>query len=481
MDADKIKKKLNGSILKGTKVKIEAAKPKKELVLEPEDPAYPKKDKPLKDSKKRKREQETIPAAEIGDRNVKRGWTTPTAAISKKDKGKDKDGKKVAVKSKYTTGPECLFKTVLPPNVASNITPKKGKDEKPEKKKRKSDKETVVHEFSKTTKYATFLRGPAGSKKTKGVAEFVEGKGWVDNDGNMVEEAIKEKKPRAAPKAVERAQEIELEDSTSEDESSEVSSSSEEESDAGEVNATSTITQPPKEDSPTSSSGSSDEDSESGTSSSEEESDAESAEQEVKIPKKNSLPPISTSRPQSSSGPPSGLSIKIPDSGITSTPVTGEVHPLEALYKRPRPESLGTIPKPDASSFSFFGVDGDDDLEEDEAQDQVPLTPFTQRDFEYRGMRSAAPTPDTAYANKRFIWPTNDDDEGDEDEEPSSPIRKESSAKTTAAKTGEAESNFQKWFYENRGETNRAWKKRRKAVAKEKRQRENRKRNDRAV
>src|SRR5712664_3144660 len=42
MDADKIKKKLNGSILKGIKVRIEAAKPKKEFVLELEDPAYPK-------------------------------------------------------------------------------------------------------------------------------------------------------------------------------------------------------------------------------------------------------------------------------------------------------------------------------------------------------------------------------------------------------------------------------------------------------
>ena len=474
MDADKIKKKLNGSILKGTKVRIEAARPKKELVLEPEDPTYPKKDKPLKDLKKRKRGQETIPAAQIGDRSVKRGWTTPTSAISKKEK----DGKKTAVKSKYTTGPECLFKTALPLNVAANVKTKEGAELKPDKKRRKSDKETVVHEFSKTTKYATFLRSPAGSKKTKVAVEFVEEKGWLDEDGNIVEEtARKERKRQVEPKLVQ----LEPKDSTSEDEGSEISSSSEEESDTEDLRTTSQLSQQLKEDSPTSSSGSSlEENSQSDTSSSEDESEVEPSETELKSPPQKSVPPLSTSLSQPSSGPPSGLSIQIPSSIITSTPVSGEVHPLEALYKRPRPDSLNPLPKPTVSSFSFFGADGDDDLEKEESRDQVPLTPFTERDFEYRGLRSAAPTPDTAHANKRFFWPTNNEDEDeDEDEEPSSPTRNELPAKSTDAKSGEPESNFQKWFYENRGETNRAWKKRRKTVAKEKRQRENRKRNDR--
>jgi hypothetical protein len=470
MDAEKIKKKLNGSILKGTKVKIEAAKPKKELALEAEEPAKPKQEKEMKDSKKRKRGQETIPAAEIGDRSVKRGWTTPTAAISKKDT------KKSVVKSKYTTGPECLFKTVLPPNVAANV---EKKEAKLEKKQPRADRETVVHEFQKTTKYATFLRGPAGSKKTKAVAQFVEGKGWVDEDGNVVEETSKKERKSKVPQKPAEPEKTAAEATTPEDQSSEVSSSSEEESDA-EVKMAAKTPQTQEEDSPTSSSGSSsDEASDSDDSSSEDESDAESSMQEKRTPKRNAIPPISTSRPQSSSGPPSGLSLTIPNSGITSTPISGDVHPLEALYKRPRPESLGSLPKPTPSAFSFFGADGDEDLEE-EAQDQVPLTPFTQKDFEFRGIRSAAPTPDTAHANKRFIWPTDNNEDEDEDEGASSPIRKESPAKTTDAKTGEAETDFQKWFYENRGETSRAWKKRRKVVAKEKRQRENRKRNDRS-
>ena len=117
----------------------------------------------------------------------------------------------------------------------------------------------------------------------------------------------------------------------------------------------------------------------------------------------------------------------------------------------------------------------------DEVPNQVPLTPFTQRDFEYRGMRSAAPTPDTAHPNKRFVWPTENSDDEDEDA-PSSPIRKGSSSKEGEKKEGaSAESDFQKWFYENRGDTSRAWKKRRRTVAKEKRHRENRKRGERAA
>ena len=474
MDAEKIKKKLHGSIVKGTKVRIEAAKPKKEFSLEAEEVEMPRKAK--KDSKKRKRGQETIPAVEIGNRSVKRGWTTPTAAISKKDK----DEKKAVVKSKYTTAPECLFKTVLPPNVASKVEKKDGK----EKKKRRGDQGTVVHEFEKTTKYATFLRGPVGSKKTKGVAEFVEGKRWVDEDGNVIEELSKKERKSKVPQKP--AELVEPEHSTLRDDSSEVSSSSEEESEVeSEEVETSQAPQALVEDSPTSSSGSSSDE----TSSSEDlsdESDAEIPDQEHKTPKQNILPPISTSRPQSSSGPPSGLSITIPPASIISTPISNSVHPLEALYKRAPPSSID-LPKPDPPtfSFSFANGEGDEDLEEAESQDQVPPTPFTQKDFEYRGIRSAAPTPDTAYANKRFIWPTdNDEDDEDEDDRASSPIRDagKSEAKKGKAPVGEAkeESDFQKWFYENRGETNRAWKKRRREVAKEKRQRENRKRNDRA-
>src|SRR6266536_5782082 len=212
MDADKIKKKLNGSILKGTKVKIDEARPQKEIKIEELEEPKPKKER----GKKRKRDE--IPAADIGERHVKRGWTTPAAKVGKEKK--DKEGKTV-VKSKYTTGPECLFKTVLPPNVSGNVS---AKDTKPAKKKaKKPGKEAVVHEFAKTTKYATFLREVGGGTK-KIAAEYVEGKGWVDEDGNVLEGKVKEARKVHAKKA-EKAVQVPIQaDDTSEDSSNDESS-----------------------------------------------------------------------------------------------------------------------------------------------------------------------------------------------------------------------------------------------------------------
>jgi hypothetical protein len=87
------------------------------------------------------------------------------------------------------------------------------------------------------------------------------------------------------------------------------------------------------------------------------------------------------------------------------------------------------------------------------------------------------------------MWPVDNDSdrEDDADEEGGTPSGKDkgkgvaTSSKDVNGDRKEAESDFQKWFYEHRGETNRAWKKRRKVAAKETRQRENRKRADRAA
>lgn len=471
-DAEKIKKKLNGSILKGTKVRIEKARPEKEAVVDDGEEV----ERPKKERRKRKRDQLEVPGIDIGERHVKRGWTTP---------GKDVKGKEKVAKSKFTTQPECLFKTVLPPNKVANA---KGKLKK--SKDKKKGKETVVHEFERTTKYATFLRAPGG-KNTKGVVEFVEGKGWVDEDGNVVEIVKMRKAPakvesKPTVKQAETTEEdLEVESKTPNDQTDETSSSDDSSSDVElehkDLTSSIPISKVDEESSEESSSedGSSEKSdhdqaassskaikaaSISSDESSEEESSSES-EDEPEEPQS-----AITSRPQSSSGP--GLTIKIPDS-MTSTPISSSVHPLEALYKRKSDEQPKAGP-----SFSFFGDNEEEDIGA-ETHLQIPLTPFTQRDFEYRGMRSAAPTPDTAHPNKRFIWPTDkdDDDDDDDEEEASSPIR-ETKGKE---KEAEPEGDFQKWFWENRGNVNRAWKKRRKVAAKEKRQRENRKRQDRAV
>jgi hypothetical protein len=466
-DAEKIKKKLNGSILKGTKVRIEKARPQQAAVVEDGDEV----ERPKKERRKRKRDQLEVPGIDIGERHVKRGWTTP---------GKDVKGKEKVAKSKFTTQPECLFKTVLPPNKVANA--KDGKLKK--SKDKKKGKETLVHEFERTTKYATFLRAPGG-KNTKGVVEFVEGKGWVDEDGNVVEIVKMRKAPakvesKPVVKEAESSADEEVEsnnnaedDSTSDDSSSDENSEHETrkssipvskvgEDSSDESSSEDTSSEEEEEDHQVPSSSKATKAIQSSDESSEDESSSES-EDEPEEPQS-----AITSRPQSSSGP--GLTIKIPDS-MTSTPISSSVHPLEALYKRKSDEQPKAGP-----SFSFFGDNEEEDIGA-ETHLQVPLTPFTQRDFEYRGIRSAAPTPDTAHPNKRFVWPTNNDDDEEDEEEASSPIREPKGKE----KEAEPESDFQKWFWENRGNVNRAWKKRRKVVAKEQRQRENRKRQDRAI
>ena len=201
MEASKLQKKLNGSILKGTKIRIETARPQKLPVLDND----PEPEKPKKERGKKRKRDETISAIEIGERSVKRGWTVPS---SKTDKRGDKKDKKA--KSKYSDGKECLFKTVVPPNKV---------DMKDGKRKKRNAREEVVHEFEKTTKHASFLRGSKVDGKSKTASQFVEGKGWVDEDGNLIEEVtIKRKAANVKEDASPR-------DHISEDDSSESDSS----------------------------------------------------------------------------------------------------------------------------------------------------------------------------------------------------------------------------------------------------------------
>lgn len=483
MEASKLQKKLNGSILKGTKIRIETARPQKVPAPNEPEPEKPKKER----GKKRKRD-ETIPAIEIGERSVKRGWTVPTSKVDKKGDKKDKKAK-----SKYTNEKECLFKTVVPPN---KLDLKEGK-----RRKRKNTREEVVHEFEKTTKHASFLRVSKVDSSSKTASEFIEGKGWVDEDGNLIEEVSIKRKMAAAkeniqpedrssdglddhePAAMDTRSRENDAASPSDDESSEMNSSeadsSVEHTNKGEQD-TSTLSSDPSGEESESSSDSSDSELELADESSTQ--DAETASQSVT---NGSRKP--NSRPASSSG----LTITIPPPANLATPAaeSKSVHPLEALYKRPASTPSSKVQsgssKPDVPLFSFFGADQD----EAESHDPVPFTPFTQREFEFRGQRSAAPTPDTAHPNKRFMWPVDKDNDEEEegDEDGGTPSAKnKGKGISIGSKEGEEdgkepESDFQKWFYEHRGETNRAWKKRRKAVAKEARQRENRKRADRAA
>ncbi|OCK83357.1 hypothetical protein K432DRAFT_281683, partial [Lepidopterella palustris CBS 459.81] len=458
MEAQKLKKKLSGSILKGSKVRIEDAKPEKRKAAEKDEmPAKEEKDRPAKRAKKEKRKQGVLEGFELPDsRKVKRGWTEPSVpGKTKKDK---KDKKEKTKESKYTKEPEMLFKTKLTP-VAAAAVEASGKGEKSkEKSKSKSSRDVVIHEFAKTKKHASFLKDSQVSKEKKPATEYVNGKGWVDEDGNIVEaETGKARRRRilelagtpgetfqvGMPKAASSSANTSWSEKMSTESSSAVSSDSD--------------------------------------SSSESVSQASSSSISSSIPTKT-LQNITLTPPPSST-----------QNGI---------HPLEALFKRPNPSAITTTTSntpsrlpPINTSFSFFDDDAAHNEDVMDTSANPPHTPFTRQDLQWRGLRSAAPTPDTAAIGRKFSfpWGRSDDEEAGEDgldagaeltvntkanarSHALEDVDEEAKASAGGEADGEAEgeeSPFAKWFWEHRGENNRAWKKRRREAMKENRHREN--------
>ncbi|KAF3011307.1 hypothetical protein E8E14_001353 [Neopestalotiopsis sp. 37M] len=569
-DADKLRKKLNGATLRGAKVRIEQARPTsihqpngdamaKDEVKDKKSKKDKKDNKPSKEKKdrikKRKLESEEVEGVVIEDRKIKRGWTvTESDKIQEKRrdkdrKSKDADGKKEKklkkreVKSKYTDAPECLFKQKLPepPTKTKKTTDDDDDEDAPKRKKRKGANQVVVHEFEKTHKYPTFLKSSGATTESKPLT-FEDGKGWVDEEGNVVDNQKITRPSFANVKVEARSKRVAKPAPVDDDDTSSSGSSSDSESDADAAAKPTASKQESKttlvqqDDDTTSSSGSSEEDSSdddssdekpaaqipimkgkaaapatlkrsapsadnsddtsSSGSSSEDESDLDESPvkqkaKKLKVDTKAPASPlpaakIDSARPKSS-GSAASLTIQIPP----VTPAATKVHPLEALYKRPAGEEAA----PDAG-FSFFG-NNDDDIEED-ADDgaapssQVPMTPFSKQDFEFRNIRSAAPTPDTAHPSRSYnLWPRGGEDdiaeEDEEDEDGEDQDAGEDTAMTDAANTGASadksgsKSEFQNWFWEHRGDLNRSWKKRRKTASKEKRNRENRARAARAI
>lgn len=588
-EADKLVKKLNGAILKGKKLQIHEAKQPKEIAHQKAGPVDRVSAKPPHVStmgKKRKAGNDAIEGYELPpERRVKRGWTEvpeKTKRSQTVDKIEDKkdDKRKKSQKSKYTSEPECLFRTVPPPN--------KAEPSKSEKKKRsKSTKgdTVVVHEFEKLTTHPTFLRTDQNVSSKDLTSEYVEGKGWVDRAGNVKETPklnrkkgqVKEAKLAARSLSKPSLTTFQAKDvSNSEDDETSSSGSSSEE-DLSDLDSVSSTTDTPSE--------KSNEDSLSDDpslriwpSSSEEDGD-DSASQDSKYSISNmaakalysfysedetnesSLPPSSSPKvsstlsselndSESSSPPPtseiSSSSLSGSDDnesspapstaydsstsssesdvddedvdigeehehkeasaeqrqtidGGSAPPATTpqkEVHPLEALFKRPSTKAANPTMKPPLevnTGFSFFGnAEENSDIEENEDDNAVhqvvlaePQTPFTQKDLQWRALRSGAPTPDTAAVSKFKFWEDAEEEEDDEDEgdihlSASKGVEGTKKLKDAANDTKEKEqkpvdeSEFAKWFWDNRGDNNRAWKKRRREAAKEKRQRENR-------
>ena len=538
MEGKKLKKKLNGSILKGSKIRVEEARPSRKRKAagdedggeEAEEGEKKKKDKP---KKKQKLEDGVIPGHELPEgRKVKRGWTDPVKP-SKEKRSKEKptiESRKVKTEaSSYTDKPECLFKTKLPQNSEIALDEQQDKPPNPAKKRKAKavKKEVVVHEFENTTKHASFLRTNQTAKDAKSAHEFVEGRGWIDEDGNVVEKAAATKKGEARSKPTKILSPARTR-SKIEVQSRDVS---EDKPNGGphlpKTRKNAAKSPPSEEDDETSSSGTS-------SSSSDSESDEE---------KETALVPLSGSDIPALTITPEPADNVIQPEQLAEAPSTS-VHPLEQLYKRSSPagspkSSLKPTTTPRSTprnpnlkvqtSFSFFDEDKDDmedipktskevgDANDDSfttngsrkrpprvhKQITIPQTPFTQLDFHERGIRSAAPTPDTAAPNKVYfegLWKRGsaDNESSDEDivkgaqeessglgvdleavqeeaeEDDEEPLGADAQGLTNGkAKSTEGEekpeSEFSKWFWEHRGEVNRAWKQRRREAKKEKR------------
>ena len=490
IEADKLKKKLNASVLKGLKMRVEQARHEKNIGESsnglPIDSESNSGDTSRKGKSKTK-EEGVIPGYELPtNRKVKRGWTESASDDVKSTKRrKDKEDKKAKSKTTSLTGEsECLFKTTLPPNVSQAGDSKSGKGKK--RKRDTSNREAVVHEFASTTKHGSFLRDEAGTDSKKSASEYIEGKGWVDEDGKIIEakptkrqtrsmaEGTNEEMMNSKPRRSRRSSKLEmpavevtpprskvLKGKAIDDETSSSGTSSNSESESRSASeAKSPENSPPASKSTRAS-----------TRRTKAKSNglgiSASRDGEVEVDRVERL-----SITRSSATPPPAQ-----ESHPTSAPSASEIHPLEALFKRPNNAASHTPRKPNlevSTSFNLLdpGVDGGENQTLG-----IPQTPFTQQDIRQRRQRSAAPTPDTAAPGKTFgdMWAGTSDISDEDDEQEDATAGKVEDA-STGSKEEKPESEFSKWFWEHRGETNRAWKRRRREAAKEKRQKDNKER-----
>lgn len=446
-DAKNLIARLNGAILKGRKMKVEKARSKKRSQDVVEEDNAPEPDRPQKRAKKSVRDIRTadFEGYQISnDRKVKRGWTEARPEERTRPKSKDKTKKvKRQTPSQYTESEELLFRTKLPPNKERLDQNAKSKG----KEKQKRTTGTLVHEFQRTEIQPAFVRDTTSSGQA---AEYVDNVGWVDDTGDVIEKVpsssslrttntadgqrIGTREPDGAKMLDRQAQSL---DPSSSDDVSDSATRDE--------NVGTELKRDPTSDSDTSSSTS---EADSNSSSDEERQaggDAASATQDDKH--------VSPETPQ-------------------------KAHPLEALFKRPKPPTSQEAAKPSLeieTSFSFFdqsAADADDELP------AMPATPFTSNDMGSRGIRSAAPTPDTAhpsrfagFANLLAAGPPKDQSKKGKTLE----TMGNDATTSTSEQSGErAQSDFEKRFWAERGQNNRAWKTRRKTALKEQRQQENR-------
>ncbi|KAK6369137.1 hypothetical protein LTR64_007298 [Lithohypha guttulata] len=438
-DAKKLISKVNGAFLKGRKMKVEEARPKKRLhtkLDKDESPApEPAQKKPKRD-KKAGTELNVTEGHELSaGRKVKRGWTEPKSekATRSKTKEKGKDSKPQAP-SQYSEKAELLFRTKLPPN-------KEGL--KADKKRKRSAREgaepALVHEFEKTQIQPSFLRETISTQRS---AEYVDNIGWVNGQGDVVEkESSSRQRMRAAKPTTLHV------DTVKSLKSSPKTATADETSSSGSSVTTESLLDEPIQDVEDDAENTSS----SGTTSPDVETDPATAVEEEK----------------------ERVTESVPD----STQLVQEVHPLEALFKKPMPPKGQDSAKPSLeieTSFSFFkrNTPDDDQDTDDHSLPPEPLTPFTSQETRSRGLRSAAPTPDTAHPSRfpSFTSALSSLDETTSTNSKATPSKSDSKS---------SQSEFEKRFWAERGQNNRAWKARSRAAKKEQRQKDNRSRRGR--
>ena len=482
MEADKVRKKLNGTILKGKKVKIEEAKPNKSKrkVGEAEEETSAHKSTPTK-RPKTKEAQGVLPGIEVEDRRkIKRGWTEPVDQSSKKSRTKEKDEKKndkESQPSKYTQEPEMLFRTRRHPQSTNDAT-SEGKNKKTKAKKKEKKSKAILHEFENRK---VLPNQPIGTKNDRKSHEYIDGKGWVDSDDNVIEVEKKSRRHKSS------TEDLTTKESTSQSKTQVELPATQDES----------IVIEPEQ--PT--------------------HDQSKAEKRKKREERNAKKAAERTERNDELENETPLSTSNLSSRQDSQNWTASASALETLYKRRGVSSITTPlslpsstktspmkPPPINTKAGFgFGFTNDNDDDENEAGDQVPpLTPFSREERDIRSIRSAAPTPDTAAIGRRFSFSFMDDeidDSDDSDDSNDNEIKaktKDDDVKLDAHESDDddhttrklrgtddvhadgrdqvekEESGFSKWFWENRGDNNREWKKRRREALKGKRQRENR-------
>jgi len=459
-DAEKVMKKYNGTVFRGVKMNVEQARKPKERKDEQDEEVVVDDKKETKSKKKEKKDRSKEDTGESKEerkkrrkmkkdedrrvlsgvelpegRQVQRGWTKDTKSTSKNQ-----------------TKPECMFKVIIPPVVATrnssspSLSPTVSKisDKKKNKKVKGAQKnQVVVKEFENSTKFPQFLKMNNEAPSQKPAVEYIEEKGWVDEDGAVVDDRGVEKRKKQA----ERLESLEAEDKQSEKDevetgldstSDDTSSNNDSSSSVGEVphaksDSTSHQSEETSDSNTSSELNSETEDSASHVTipevmpqsvkseiiitskiqedtseqeSSSEEEQAEHGEVEIEGTKDNEKDNTSEDSSTTSSSKSETESV---DEVVSQEEATEDVKMPEAkpvTEAKANIEGLSAMFKPSVSAqvesssvFKFFPDQAEDDDEDEEMDDIVPepATPMTPHD---KRRRSAAPTPDTAVASR---------------------------------------------------------------------------------